>query len=122
MASLTVYSAAVSAANDSTLIAAPGSGLRIVPVFLCLQNTSTTADTYLLYDGASATGTKLATVLAQNQGDGLVVNTVFNDGDSGKTYQLKCSENKALVLNKAQAVTCNVTCWYYIESVTGVFA
>jgi hypothetical protein len=117
VASLSVYSAAVSAAGDSTLIAAPGAGLRIVPVFILLQNNTTTADTLLLYDGASASGTKLATVLAQNQGDGIVVNTVFND--SGKTYQLKCSDNKALVLNKAQAVATNCTIFYYTESVFG---
>jgi hypothetical protein len=115
MASLTVYSAAPASSGDNTLIAAPGSGLRIVPVFILLQNNTTTADTLLLYSGVSESGTKLATVLAQNQGDGLVVNTVFGT-DSGRTYQLKCGANLALVLNKSAAVATNVTIWYYTES------
>lgn len=115
MATLTVYSATVAAAGDNTLIAAPGTGLRIVPVFVALQNATTTADVYLLYSGASATGTKLMTVRGQNQGDGVVVGTTFA-ADTGELYHLKCGANEALVLNKAQAVGCNVTVWYYVES------
>jgi uncharacterized protein (AIM24 family) len=116
MTSLTVYSAAVSAAGDSTLIAAPGAGLRICPVLIKEQGNTATADTLLLYDGASASGTKLDTTLAQNQGDGVVLNCIFQC-DDGKIRQLKLSENKALVLNKAQAVATNVTVWYYTEAI-----
>ena len=115
MATLTTYSAVVSNAGNNTLIAAPGAGLRIVPVFVLAQNTTTTADTLILYSGPSNTGTKLATVLAQNQGEGIVFDTVFA-ADDGKVYQVKCGENKALVLDKTQAVATNVTIWYYIES------
>lgn len=114
MASLSVYSGVPAAAGDNELIAAPGAGLRIVPVFISLQNATATADVYLLYSDVSATGTKLATVRAQNQGDGIVVNTTFQ-GDDFKMHQLKCGTNKALVLNKSQAVGCNVTVWYYTE-------
>ena len=114
MATLSVYSGAPALAGDNPLIAAPGAGKGMVPVFIMLQNNTATADTLLLYDGASATGTKLATVLVQNQGDGLIVNTTFQGGF--KPYHLKCSENKALVLNKAQAVATNVTVWYYTEA------
>lgn len=115
MAALSVYSGVKSDAGDNTLIAAPGAGKRLVPVFIALQNNTATADTLLLYSGASATGTKLATILVQNQGDGLVVNTVFQ-GDNNKINHLKCAVDKALVLNKAQAVATNVTVWYYTET------
>jgi hypothetical protein len=123
MAKLTTYGAVKSAAGDNTIVAAPGAGLRIVPVFLFSQNATATADTGYWYSGPSATGTLLAgPVLMQNQGEGLVANTVFEDSDSGKTYQVKCGENEALVFNKAQAVGSNIFAWYYIESVFGVFA
>jgi hypothetical protein len=118
MTALSVYSGAPAAAGDSTLVAAPGAGLRIVPVFIALQNATTTADTYLLYSGPSSTGTKLLTVLAQNQGDGIVTSTVFNTDPRGRAYKLACGENQALVLNKAQAVAANVTIWYYIADTT----
>lgn len=114
MAVLSVYSATVTDAGDVTLIAAPGAGKRIVPVFVSLQNATTTADVYLLYSGASATDTKLGTWRAQNQGDGIVVSTVFHPDPTGRAFMLACNVNEALVLNKAQAVGCNVTVWYFI--------
>lgn len=118
MASLSVYSATVTDSGDVTLIAAPGAGQRIVPMSLLLQNATTTADVYLLYSGASSTGTKLLTVRAQNQGDGYTGPCAF-EGDTKTLYELKCGENKALVLNKAQAVGCNVTVWYRVEPTFG---
>lgn len=118
MGVLSVYSGAPASAGDNTLVAAPGAGKRIVPVFIALQNNTTTADTLLLYSGASSTGTKLLTILAQNQGDGVITSTTFNHAPNGKAYRLACGENLALVLNKAQAVATNVTIWYYLEDVT----
>lgn len=115
MASFRVYTGTKSNSGDNELIAAPGAGLRIVPIFVMLQNNTATPDTLILYSGVSGTGTKLATFLAQNQGEGLMVNTIFT-GDDGRIYQLKCGENKALVLNKEQAVATNITVWYYVES------
>ncbi len=115
MSALSVYSGAPASAGDNTLVAAPGAGLRIVPMFLLIQNNTTTADTGLLYDGASATGTKLFTMLMQNQGDGYTGPCAFV-GDDGKIHQIKLTANTALVLNKAQAVATNVTVWYYTES------
>lgn len=115
MATLSVYSGAPASSGDNTLVAAPGAGLRIVPVLIVLQGNTSTADTLLLYSGASNVGTKLATFLAQNQGDTFAVRNTFT-GDNGQTYQLKCGANQALVLNKAQAVATNVTVWYYAES------
>ena len=114
MTVLSVYSATVSAANDNSLIAAPGAGKRIVPVFIALQNATTTADVYILYSGVSATGTKLLTIRAQNQGDGVTLSTVFQPDPLGRAHMLACGENLALVLNKAAAVGCNVTIWYFI--------
>ena len=118
MSALLIYSGAPASAGDNTLVAAPGAGTRICPVLVMVQGNTATADTLLLYDGASATGTKLATLLAQNQGDGAVLTCVYRS-DDGQTRQIKCSENKALVLNKAQAVATNVTVWYYLESTFG---
>lgn len=115
MTTLSVYSGAPASAGDNTLIAAPGAGLRIVPVLVILQNNTATADTLLLYDGASATGTKLLTVLAQNQGDGIITQCTF-EAENERMKRLKLTENKALVLNKAQAVATNCTIWYYLES------
>jgi hypothetical protein len=114
MGVLSVYSGAPASAGDNTLVAAPGAGKRIVPVFIALQNNTATADTLLLYSGASSTGTKLLTILAQNQGDGIVASTVFHPDPTGDAYTLACGENQALVLNKAQAVATNVTIWYVV--------
>ena len=116
MATLTFTSGAASSAGDNTLVAAPGAGLRICPVMIIAQNNTTTADTLILYDGANTDTRKIMTVLAQAQGDGITVNCNFN-GDDGETYQIKLTANKALVLNKAQAVATNYSVWYYTESV-----
>ena len=115
MGTLLVYSGAPASAGDNTLVAAPGAGLRICPVNIVLQNNTATADTLLLYDGASATGTKLLTLLAQNQGDGYTGPLQFV-GEDGLRRAIKLTANTALVLNKAQAVATNVTVWYYLES------
>lgn len=104
MANLTVYSGAPAASGDNTLIAAPGAGLRIVVDNLLLQNNVATANTALLYDGASSTGTKLLTLLLQNQGDGFASAGSFL-GDDGKVRHLKLAANKALVLNLSAATT-----------------
>jgi hypothetical protein len=116
MAALTFYSNQHALANDNTIIGAPGAGFRTVIVFLGAQNDTTTADRYIWYEGVSAGGTKIATVLAQNQGDGAVLNTVF-EGSAGEALPLKLGENKALTLNKSQAVACNVSVWYYTERI-----
>ena len=115
MGTLLYYSGAPASAGDNTLIAAPGVGLRICPVLLVLQNNTTTADTLLLYDGASSGNKKLMTILAQNQGDGYTGPLQFVCED-GRTRAIKLTANTALVLNKAQAVATNVTVWYYTES------
>ena len=118
MSAILIYSGAPASAGDNTLVAAPGAGSRICPVLIKEQGDTATADKLLLYDGPSASGTKLDTTLAQNQGDGAVLTCIFRC-DDGQTRQIKCSENKALVLNKAQAVATNVTVWYYLESTFG---
>lgn len=118
MSALLYYSGAPASAGDNTLVAAPGAGLRICPVSGILQNNTATADTLLLYDGPSSDAKKLMTILAQNQGDGYTGPFQF-DCEDGQKRAIKCSENKALVLNKAQAVATNVTLWYYLESTAG---
>ncbi len=104
---LTWVTNTTSTAGDVTLIAAPGAGVRIVPVKVIVQNESATADTLILKDGSTA---KMR-MLAQNQGDGLVLDF------SGGPYRWKLAANAALVINKAQAVATGYSVGYYLENV-----
>ena len=104
---LTWVTGTTSTAGDVTLVAAQGEKIRIVPVKVIVQDESSTADTLILKDGSIA---KIR-VLAQNQGDGIVL-----DFASGP-YRWKLAANAALVLNKAQAVATGYSIGYYLENV-----
>lgn len=104
---LTWVTNTTSTAGDVTLVAAQGTDKRIVPVKAIVQNESATADTLILKDGSTA---KIR-VLAQNQGDGIMLDF------SGGPYRWKLAANAALVINKAQAVATGYSVGYYLENV-----
>lgn len=94
------------ASGDNTLISAPAAGTRIVLVSVIIQNTTTTATTAIIKDGATA----FARILAQNQGDGLSVSYPM---DARK----RLGDAAALVLNLSGANTFNYSVDYYTEAV-----
>lgn len=90
--------------GDNTIIAAPGSGYRLVITDIQVQNASSTATTVILKNGSTA----VWAVLLQNQGDAL---SVSFDGD--RFWEL--SENTALVINLSGANSHYVNVYHYIE-------
>ena len=103
---LTPISDIVSTSGDTTLVAAPGAGYRIVVTSFVIQNVSSTATTMILQDGSDET----RPCLGQNQGDGLT--QTFAPGS-----EWRLTENSALVFNLSGANQCRYTVDYYIEAV-----
>lgn len=103
-----LYVAGTAASSgDNTLIAAPGAGVRIVPVTVQLQLEASTATVGLLKDGAS--GSVLLRWRGVNDGDG-VIHTWPMDA------RPKLTANTALVLNLSGANQCGYTVYYYTEA------
>jgi len=94
----------VSDSGDTTLIAAPGAGQRIVIQNLCLQNESATSSTAILKDGSTA----IRRILGDHTGDG-----IFVAYPTGRERRL--SDNSALVLNLSGAYQWGYTVEYWIE-------
>jgi hypothetical protein len=92
--------------GDNTAIAAPGLGVKIVVVSLMLQGLSTTATTIKLLNGTG--GTVINQVLAQNQGDGLLIVYPMD-------ARPKLSTNTAAIVNLSGANSCGWNISYYTE-------
>lgn len=93
-----------STSGDNTLIAAQGSGVKIVVTAIMLQNESTSSTTYILKDGSTA---KMR-FLANNKGDGVAMALPL-----GREW--KMTANTALVLNLSAANSTGYTIAYYTE-------
>jgi hypothetical protein len=98
--------AAVATSGDNTLVAAPGSGNRLVVTAFVIQNESSTATTLIL----KSASTNRFRFLGQTQGDGMQF--VFPVGQAWKL-----AENEALVLNLSGANSCGYSIQYYTEAV-----
>jgi hypothetical protein len=101
---ITTVAGTASTSGDNTLVAAPGSGVKLVIVAFTIQNESTTATTILLKSGS----TTKRRALLQSQGDGYGV--VFPAG-----REWKLGTNEALVLNLSGANSHNYTVDHYSE-------
>lgn len=99
--------AAISTSGDNDIIAAPGTGKRIVLSSIIVQNESSTATTALLKDGASTTFHRL---LMQNQGDGLAFTFA-----RGREWRL--TENTKFVVNLSGANSVGVSVGYFVEEI-----
>lgn len=102
---VSIVSDTKAAAGNNTLIAAPGTGKRIVVWSFMVQNESANATTIILRDQAAR-----FRVLAQNQGDGLAM--AF---DSLQPWRL--NENTALTMSLSGANSCGYSVQYSIEGV-----
>jgi hypothetical protein len=95
-----------STSGDNELVAAPGSGFRIVVTALTMQNESAVATTMKMKDGS----TDKFRILGQNQGDGL-----------GREFNLeqewRLSENSALNFNLSGNNSCGYNVSYFLENV-----
>lgn len=94
-------------AGDNQLVAAPGSGKRLVVSAFVIQNESSIATTLILRDGTDDRWR----VEAQSLGDGL---TMFFP--VGREWRL--ADNAALQLNLSGANSCGYSVAYWIEEVT----
>jgi hypothetical protein len=103
---LLTVSGTAAASGDNTLIAAPGSGVKLVLAGIILQLEGTTATTLRLTNGAS--GSTVLRSFAPNQGDGVAL--AFS-----RDARPKLTANTALILNLSGANTCGYTVWYYTE-------
>lgn len=92
--------------GDNSAISAPADGTRIVIVSLLLQGLSTTATTIKLLNGSG--GTVINQVLAQNQGDGLLI--VYPPD-----ARPKLTANTAAIVNLSGANSCGWNIAYYLE-------
>lgn len=102
---VSIVSGTKAVAGNNTLIAAPGSGKRIVVYTFVVQNESATATTIILKDHVDRWR-----VLGQNQGDGLSI--AF---DALQPWKL--NENAALTMNLSGANSCGYSIQYAIEDV-----
>lgn len=93
-----------SASGDNELIAAPGTGKRIVIGGLLVQNESATATTVVLTSG----GNSLMRALLPAQGDGVV-------RDMERGWQL--DENDPLTLNLSGANSHGYSVAYWVEEI-----
>jgi hypothetical protein len=96
------------ASGDNVIIAAPGTGQRLVVTAFVIQNESATATTMILKDGDSPTGGRWR-CLGQNQGDGLAM--IFHP-----QHPWRLSLNSPLVLNLSGANQCGYSVQYYTEA------
>lgn len=103
---LTFYTGQKAASGDNSVVAAPGANKRIVVKAIVVQNTTATATTVVLKDGATAKHTSLL----QNQGD--MFGRAFEFG-----YEWQLTANTALVVNLSGANSHNVNVEYWIEDV-----
>jgi hypothetical protein len=103
--SLTPVCGTKSSSGDNELIAAPGSGVRIVVTGFVIQNESANATTMILKDGS----TNKIRVLGQNQGDGLT--HIFTPG-----REWRLTADQALNLNLSGANQCGYTVFYFTEA------
>lgn len=96
-----------STSGDNTIISAPAAGVRIVVTDLRIQSESSTAQTVVLKDGATAVSRlRLAS-------DGAGTDRVYGIGN-----ELRLSAATALVLNLGAAEAVGYTVRYYTESST----
>jgi hypothetical protein len=103
---------ATAASGDTSVVAAPGAGLRIrVHSYRLVGGNGATANTAKWTDGAAGTVKETLDVLA---------NTGSAPSTNRPDYLFQCSPNTALVLNlsAAQRVTGGVS--YSIERTTGI--
>lgn len=92
--------------GDTTLVAAPGAGKRLVICDIEIVNESSTATTTILKSGS----TNLRRYLLQNQGNGVAM--VF---DAGREWRL--GTNEAFVMNLSGANAHGGGLSYYIEEI-----
>jgi len=93
--------------GNNELVAAPGTGYRLVVTGFVIQNESTTALIMRLRSASTSNGWR---ALGQNQGDGLAMN--FAPGD-----HWKLNENEALNLELSDADTCAYAVRHYTKAV-----
>jgi len=103
---LTHFTGAKAASGSNQIVAAPGSGTRIVVVSFMIQNASTVATTVIMEDGT----TDVFTALLQTQGAAL--SGAFLPG-----YEWRLADNAALQVNLSAANSHNVNVSYFTESV-----
>lgn len=95
-----------STSGDTELVAAPGSGFRIVVTAFTMQNESGTATTMKMKDG----NTDRFRILGQNQGDGI-------DRQFNLEQEWRLTENSALNFNLSGANQCGYNVSYFLENV-----
>lgn len=105
-ANMSHISGTKSTSGDSELVAAPGSGVRVVVTGFVIQNESASATTMILKDGNS----EHFRLLGQDQGDGL-----SREFSPGREWRL--SDNQALNLNLSGANQCGYSVSYFTEEV-----
>lgn len=93
--------------GNNELVAAPGTGYRLVVTGFVIQNRSTTAIIMRLRSASTSNGWP---ALGQNQGDGLAMN--FPPGD-----HWELNENEALNLELSDADTCGYAVRHYTKAV-----
>ena len=107
----TDFGLTIASSGDNTIIAAPGSDLRIVVTMMRIQNHSTTATTALIKKGAGdANPTRVRCPV-----DGSGVESVF---ERGNEYRLPT--NTAFIINLSTASSFGVSVRYYIENAQGI--
>lgn len=89
--------------GDNTVIAAPGTGLRLVIVDLVIQNESATATTVLVKSGST---TKWRSLLDQYRAFSL---------SAQQPYEFRLGTNEALVVNLSGANSHGVSVRYFVE-------
>jgi hypothetical protein len=95
----------IATSGDNTIVAAPGSGIRVCLTNILFQQESTTPTVILLKDG-STVKKRFFGVL---QGDGIPPIT-YPQG-----FELKLTANTALILNISSANTVGYSFEYYLE-------
>ena len=101
------YVSVVSAAGDTTIVAAPGQGRRIVVVYAIVENLTQTPTTIILGEGSVANPIFLFTTEQW---------TVFNFF-STLGREVRLAGNTALTLNLSGAIAHNVNVYYFVEDV-----
>ena len=94
--------------GDNTIISAPGAGVRIVVTGIRIQNSTSTATTVLIKDGAATT---LARLRTPTDGSGLSENYSLGD-------EIRLSEATAFVVNLSGANAHGVSVRYWLETVS----
>ncbi len=102
---ITILAGTLSSSGDTTLVAAPGTGVSINIAYLKVQLEGTSTTTVIVKSGSNAR----ERVLCTSQGDGLVINFFPN-------RELQLDANAALVINLSGANTINYTFHYFTTS------